>query len=84
VLVAALGSTILGFVFLVVAVATGDIAWAWACIAVGAVGLVLLVVDVLRGRSRRADETDAAADTAPGTAAPTDAGADPAETPRRG
>ena len=49
-LVAALGLTILGFAFLVAAVATGQIGWAWACIVVGALGLVLLVLDLLRGR----------------------------------
>lgn len=49
-LVAALGLTILGFAFLVAAVATGQIAWAWACIVVGALGLLLLVVDLIRGR----------------------------------
>ena len=52
-LVAALGLTILGFAFLVAAVATGEIAWAWACIGVGALGLILLVVDVIRGRGSR-------------------------------
>lgn len=60
-LVAALGLTILGFVFLVAAVATGSIGWAWACIAVGAVGLLLLLVDLIRGRvdseESPADET---------------------------
>lgn len=68
-LVAALGLTILGFAFLVAAVATGQIAWAWACIVVGALGLLLLVMDLIRGRSARdgsgrdpsevADEADA-------------------------
>lgn len=52
-LVAALGLTILGFAFLVAAVATGQIGWAWACIAVGAIGLLLLVVDLVRGRGSR-------------------------------
>ena len=52
-LVTALGLTVLGFAFLVAAVATGQIAWAWACIAVGAVGLLLLIVDLIRGRGRR-------------------------------
>ncbi|MFL0579397.1 hypothetical protein [Dietzia sp. 179-F 9C3 NHS] len=50
-LVAALGLTMLGFAFLVAAVATGQILWAWACIGVGALGLLLLVVDLIRGRS---------------------------------
>ncbi len=56
-LVAALGLTILGFAFLVAAVATGAIGWAWACIGVGAIGLVLLLVDLIRGRARRGDDT---------------------------
>jgi hypothetical protein len=71
-LVAALGLTILGFAFLVAAVATGQIGWAWACIAVGALGLILLVVDLVRGRgatdrsgqgpSEVAEEADTRAD----------------------
>lgn len=52
-LVAALGLTVLGFAFLVAGVATGQIGWAWACIAVGALGLLLLVIDLIRGRSTR-------------------------------
>lgn len=68
-LVAALGLTILGFAFLVAAVATGQIAWAWACIGVGAVGLILLLIDLIRGPGRgesdapmAADETEARTD----------------------
>ena len=52
-LIAALGLTVLGFAFLVAAVATGQIGWAWACILVGAVGLLLLVIDLVRGRGSR-------------------------------
>ncbi|AWH91868.1 hypothetical protein [Dietzia lutea] len=52
-LVAALGLTILGFGFLVAAVATGQIGWAWACIVVGALGLLLLVIDLIQGRGDR-------------------------------
>lgn len=61
-LVAALGLTILGFAFLVAAVATGSIGWAWACIAVGAAGLLLLLVDLIRGRGGREDEPVATAE----------------------
>lgn len=61
-LVAALGLTILGFAFLVAAVATGQIGWAWACIVVGALGLVLLVVDLIRGRAASDNASDAAHD----------------------
>ena len=57
-LVAALGLTILGFAFLVAAVATGWIGWAWACIAVGAVGLLLLLIDLIRGRGVAAEEAN--------------------------
>ena len=57
-LIAALGLTVLGFAFLVAAVATGQIGWAWACILVGAVGLLLLVVDLVRGRGARGRHTD--------------------------
>ena len=63
-LVAALGLTILGFAFLVAAVATGQIAWAWACIAVGAAGLLLLVVDLIRGHAARDKEPDPAREEA--------------------
>lgn len=57
-LIAALGLTVLGFAFLVAAVATGQIGWAWACILVGAVGLLLLVVDLVRGRGTRGRDAD--------------------------
>ncbi|UVE95036.1 hypothetical protein [Dietzia sp. B32] len=63
-LVAALGLTILGFGFLVAAVATGQIGWAWACIVVGALGLVLLVVDLVRGRADRGHEPPVTAEEA--------------------
>lgn len=61
-LVAALGLTILGFAFLVAAVATGQIGWAWACIVVGALGLVLLVVDLIRSRAARDTSRSASSD----------------------
>ena len=61
-LVAALGLTILGFAFLVAAVATGQIAWAWACIGVGAVGLILLLIDLSRGPGRGESDAPVAAD----------------------
>ena len=63
-LVAALGLTILGFGFLVAAVATGQIGWAWACILVGALGLVLLLVDLVRGRAERDREPHPASEEA--------------------
>ncbi|MFD6675267.1 hypothetical protein ACFWDA_12965 [Rhodococcus zopfii] len=56
----------IGFGLLVVAVMTGSVAWAWACIVVCVVGAVLLLVSALTGtraapaaptdrRSRRSD-----------------------------
>ena len=63
-LVAALGLTILGFAFLVAAVATGEIVWAWACIGVGAVGLLLLLIDLIRGRGGREGGRGVAAEEA--------------------
>lgn len=68
-LVAALGLTILGFVFLVAAVATGAIGWAWACIAVGAGGLLLLLIDLIHGRGGREGDPATAAEDANDTAA---------------
>lgn len=54
-LIAALVLTVLGFGFLVAAVATGEVMWAWACIVVGGLGLVLLIVDVVTGGTSRDD-----------------------------
>lgn len=66
-LIAALGLTLLGFAFLIVAVATGQVAWAWACIVVGGLGLLVLIVDLLTGK--RKDDGDPAdpADSADST-----------------
>ncbi|MBB0994196.1 hypothetical protein DQ226_18100 [Dietzia maris] len=63
-LVAALGLTVLGFAFLVAAVATGQIGWAWACIVVGALGLILLLVDLIHGRAERDREPRATSEEA--------------------
>ncbi|MCC8927737.1 MULTISPECIES: hypothetical protein [Nocardiaceae] len=41
----------IGFALLVVALTTGSVVWAWACIAVCIVGAVLLLVGALTGRS---------------------------------
>ncbi|MCJ0903748.1 hypothetical protein [Rhodococcus sp. ARC_M6] len=52
-----------GFAFLVIALATGSIVWAWACIAICIAGAVLLLVSALT--SKRAvlplDEPDRSA-----------------------
>ncbi len=39
-----------GFALLVVSLITGSVVWAWACIAVCTVGVVLLLVGLLSGR----------------------------------
>ena len=58
-LIAALALTVVGFAALVIAVATGQIAFAWICIVAGVLGVVLLFVDwvrtVLRRRSLEID-----------------------------
>lgn len=58
-LIAALALTVAGFVALVVAVATGQIAFAWICIVAGILGVALLLADwvknLLRGRKLEID-----------------------------
>lgn len=49
-LIAALAVTLVGFVLLVVALVISSVPFAWACIGVCVLGLVLLVVDIIRGR----------------------------------
>jgi Na+/melibiose symporter-like transporter len=66
VLVVTLVLAAIGFGLLVVALTTGSVAWAWACIVVCVVGAILLLVSLLTGsriapatppdrRSRRPD-----------------------------
>ncbi|ADG79237.1 Transmembrane protein OS=Tsukamurella paurometabola (strain ATCC 8368 / DSM / CCUG 35730 / CIP 100753 / JCM 10117 / KCTC 9821 / NBRC 16120 / NCIMB 702349/ NCTC 13040) OX=521096 GN=Tpau_2637 PE=4 SV=1 [Tsukamurella paurometabola] len=52
-LLAALGATIVGFVLLIVALVTGNLWLAIACVVVSVIGVVLLLIDVLT--YRRAD-----------------------------
>lgn len=47
-LIAALALTVAGFAALVIAVATGQIAFAWICIVAGVIGVLLLFVDWVR------------------------------------
>ncbi|EOM78117.1 hypothetical protein DW322_15715 [Rhodococcus rhodnii] len=49
-LIATLALAAIGFALLVVAVTTGSVAWAWACIAVCLAGAVLLLVSALGGK----------------------------------
>lgn len=60
-LIAALAVTVVGFILLVVALAISSVAFAWGCIGVCILGLVLLIVDVVRGRrgTREEDEESA-------------------------
>jgi hypothetical protein len=50
VLVLTLGAAAIGFGFLVLALMTGSVVWAWACIVVCIVGAVLLLVGALTGK----------------------------------
>lgn len=79
-LIAALALTVAGFAALVIAVATGQIAFAWICIIAGVLGVVLLFVDWVRTvlKRRRLDiETRHAGDDEGGR------GADDGESPGR-
>ncbi|WP_200936513.1 hypothetical protein [Rhodococcus sp. Leaf278] len=49
-LVLTLGAAAIGFGFLVLALMTGSVVWAWACIAVCILGAILLLVGALTGR----------------------------------
>ncbi|MEW1933237.1 hypothetical protein AB0362_13690 [Rhodococcus sp. NPDC079359] len=49
-LVLTLGAAAIGFGFLVLALMTGSVVWAWACIVVCIVGAVLLLVGALTGK----------------------------------
>ncbi|MBB3115060.1 hypothetical protein [Corynebacterium bovis] len=42
-----------GFATLIVALAAGSTTWAWVCVGVAVVGVVLFVVDLVRHRARR-------------------------------
>lgn len=50
-LVAALAMTGVGLLFLMIALHSGLLIWAWLCIAVCGVGFVLLLIDVVKERS---------------------------------
>ncbi|MDJ0411554.1 hypothetical protein [Rhodococcoides fascians] len=49
-LILTLGAAAVGFGFLVLALMTGSVVWAWACIVICIVGAVLLLVGALLGR----------------------------------
>jgi hypothetical protein len=62
-LIIALVLAVVGLAALVTAVVTSNELIAWVCIAASVVGVLLLIVDALRERSRR--DTGGAADTEP-------------------
>ncbi|MFI8565049.1 hypothetical protein ACIGGF_00600 [Rhodococcus sp. NPDC078407] len=49
-LVLTLGAAAIGFGFLILALMTGSVVWAWACIVVCVLGAILLLVGALTGR----------------------------------
>lgn len=57
VLVATLGLAAIGFALLILALTTGSVVWAWACIAVCVIGAILLLVSALAMREDDDDET---------------------------
>ncbi|TSD47890.1 hypothetical protein FFI94_018360 [Rhodococcus sp. KBS0724] len=63
-LVVTIGLAAAGFAFLIIALTTGSIIWAWACIAICLAGAVLLLVSALTGKRAvlPLDEPDTAAD----------------------
>jgi hypothetical protein len=64
-LIIALVLAVIGLAALVTAVVTSNELIAWVCIAASVIGVVLLIVDAVRERSR-ADEPDDASDPADG------------------
>lgn len=60
-LIVALIMAVIGLAALVTAVVTSNEIIAWVCIGASVIGVVLLIVDALRERTRR--DTDAAGDT---------------------
>lgn len=72
-LIVALVLAVIGLAALVTAVVTSNELIAWVCIAASVIGVVLLIVDALRDRSRSGadEESDAAAGDDTDTAEPT-------------
>lgn len=63
-LIVALVLAVIGLAALVTAVVSSNEVVAWVCIGASALGVILLVVDAVRDRQRRATTADAAAETA--------------------
>ena len=51
-LFAAILLAVVGFAALVVSLAVGSTTWAWVCVVVAAIGVVLFAYDLLRHRKR--------------------------------
>ncbi len=86
-LIVALVMAAIGLIALVAAIVTGNQVIAWVCIAAGVIGAALLIVDMLRGRPKRAAQPAATPggvlefdadylDAAPAVDAPTHSGGD--------
>src|SRR3954453_7492662 len=61
-LIVALVLAVIGLAALVTAVVTSNELIAWVCIGASVIGVLLLIVDALRERSRGTDEVESAAD----------------------
>lgn len=56
-LVAALSMTGVGLLFLIIALYSGALIWAWLCIAICGVGFILLLIDIFRDRPGEKEES---------------------------
>ena len=75
-LIVALVLAVIGLAALVTAVVTSNELIAWVCIAASVIGVVLLIIDALRERSKGGDEDEAEAEQTFEEDYPEDAGAD--------
>ncbi|MBB3038834.1 hypothetical protein [Hoyosella altamirensis] len=58
-LAAALVATIVGFAFLVAALLTGNLLWAWICIGICVAGIAGLIFDAVRPARGSVEDEDA-------------------------
>jgi len=61
-LIVALALAVIGLAALVAAVVTSNELIAWVCIAASVIGVILLIIDAVRERSRPADDSSAPAE----------------------
>ncbi|RDH75912.1 DUF308 domain-containing protein [Mycolicibacterium moriokaense] len=78
-LIVALVLAVIGLAALVTAVVTSNELIAWVCIAAAVIGVVLLIIDALRERSRGGTDADAPAQDADGEEFDADYPEEPAE-----